>query len=193
LKLPVRVPTNQENRMRTMYGFGALGLAAKSAFPAIVAIALQSSDEWQRADAINALTDSDTDAMRGLAAGLTNPDRDVLLRAIFALTCIRIAPDLVCMPALEGVVNDPDPLVRAEAAKGITLFNQNLKMFAGFLTHRNPEMRLFAVQALGSYRTRARPYLVNLEAAVDDDDTRVRKAVAASIPQVRDRQSVSFD
>jgi hypothetical protein len=33
LKLPVRTPTNQEQRMVAMYGFRALGLAAESAFP----------------------------------------------------------------------------------------------------------------------------------------------------------------
>ncbi len=49
LNLPLRVPTNQDQRMRAMYGFRALGLAAKSAFPALVAIALNSPDEWQRA------------------------------------------------------------------------------------------------------------------------------------------------
>jgi hypothetical protein len=91
------------------------------------------------------------------------------------------------------VLSDPDPQIRAEAAKGITLFNQNLKSFAGWLTRRNPQMRLFAAQALGSYRTRARTYLANLEAAARDDDRKVRQAVAEAIPQVRGCEALPTD
>jgi len=185
LKLPLRVPTNQENRMRAMYGFRALGLAARSAFPAVVAIALNSPDEWQRADAINALTDSDADTMRRLAAGLKSADREVRLRALFSLPCIRIAPDEVCLPAFEAALKDPDPQVRIEAAKAIAFFQQNLKDFAAWLTHRNPEIRVFAAQAIGSYRTRAQAYLSDLEAAAHDKDPKVRAAVAEAIHQVR--------
>jgi HEAT repeat protein len=44
-----------------------------------------------------------------------SPDHQSRLRAVFALTRIRIVPDLFCVPALEGVLNDPDPHVRAQA------------------------------------------------------------------------------
>ena len=138
LKLPLRVPINQDKRMRAMYGFRALGPAAKSAFPALVAIALNSPDEWQRGDAINALTESGADAMKLLAGGLKSPDREVRLRAAVALSCIRIAPDAVCLPALEMALNDPDTRVRAEAAKGISLCHQQLKVSASRLDHRDP-------------------------------------------------------
>jgi hypothetical protein len=67
LHLPVRVPTNQEKRIRSIYGFRALGSAARSALLAVVAIALNTPDEWQRGDAINALTDPDAEAMGVLA------------------------------------------------------------------------------------------------------------------------------
>ena len=155
LRLPFRVPTNEDNRMRAMYGFRALGLAAGSAFPELVAIALKSPDEWQRGDAINALTDSGADAMRQLAAGLEDPDREVRLRAVHALACIRIAPHEVCLPALEGALNDPDAMVRAEAAKGIALFDHQLKTLAGLLDHPNPEFRAVAARIVGGYRSRA--------------------------------------
>lgn len=194
LGLPLRVPSNREKRMRAMYGFRALGQAASSAFPAIVAIALNSPDDWQRGDAINALTQSDADTMRRLAEGLKSPDREVRLRAIFALACIRIAPDEVCLPALEGaVLNDPDPEVRARAARAITLFNENLKNYAAWLTHRDPEMRVFCAQAVRDYRTRARPFLSDLEAAGHDDDPKVRSAVAEAIQKVRGRESPPTD
>jgi hypothetical protein len=189
LRLPLRVPTNQEKRMRAMYGFRALGPAARSAFPAVVAIALNSPDDWQRADALNALTDSDADTMRRLAGGLKSPDREVRLRAVDALSCIRIAADEVCLPALEGALNDPDPQVRVEAAKAIALFDQNLKAYASWLTHRDPERRVFGARAVGGYRTRARAFLSDLEAAARDDDPKVREAVAEAIRQVRGREA----
>jgi hypothetical protein len=188
LKLPLQVPTNQANRMRAMYGFRALGPAAKPAFPEIVAIALNSPDEWLRADAINALTDSDANTMRLFANGLMSPDREVRLRAIFALSCIRIAPDEVCLPAFDGAIHDNDPQVRAEATKAIAFLHQNLKTYADMLAHRKPDVRLFAAQAVGSYRTRARDFLPNLEAALHDDDPKVREAVAEAIQQVSGRE-----
>jgi HEAT repeats len=189
LKLPFRVPTNQDNRMRAMYGFRALGSVARSAFPELTAIVLNSPDEWQRGDAINALTDSDAGTMRRLAAGLKSPDREVRLRAVGALTCIRIAPDEVCLPALEGALNDPDAGVRAGAAKGIALFDHQLKALAGCLDHRNPEFRATAARVIGGYRTRARDFLPALEAAASDADPEVRRAVAEAIQQVRGRES----
>jgi len=193
LKLPLRVPTNQEKRMRAMYGFRALGSAASSAFPALVAIALDSPDDWQRGDAINALTDSDADTMRRLAEGLKGHDREIRLRAVFALECIRIAPDEVCLPALEGAQSDPDPQVRAEAAKGIALFNHQLKIFAAWLTHRDPQMRAIGARQVAGYRTRARAFLADLEAAARDDAPEVRAAVAEAIQEVRGHKSPPAD
>ena len=99
---PCGFQPTRKARMRAMYGFRALGPAASSAFREIAAIALNSPDEWQRGDAINALTDSDADTMRRLAEGLKSPEPEVRLRAVNALTCIRIAPDEVCLPASKG-------------------------------------------------------------------------------------------
>jgi HEAT repeat protein len=168
-----------------MYGFRALGLAARSVFPEIVAMVLHSSDEWQRADAINSLTESDADTMRRLAEGLINRDPEVRLRAVNALTCLRIAPDEVCLPALEEAQSDPDTRVSFEAAKGISLINQQLPVMAGLLTHRNPEWRAIAASMVGGYGTRARNYLPALEAAARDADSTVKNAAAAAIEQVR--------
>ncbi len=193
LKLPLRVPTNQDNRMRAMYGFRALGPAARSAFPTLVAIALDSPDEWQRGDAINALTESDADTMRRLARGLKSPDREIRLRAVSALSCIRIAPDEVCLPALEGALDDLDTRVRAEAAKGVALIHQQLKGCAACLVHRDPEVRASAARIVGGYRTRARDFLPALEAAARDADPKVRDAVAEAIQRVRGRESPPAD
>ena len=85
------------------------------------------TDDWQRGDAIDALTGSDATMMRLLAAGLKDPDREVRLRAILALLLIRIAPDEVCLPALEGALYFPDPDLRAEAHKAIDIFELKLK------------------------------------------------------------------
>lgn len=188
LGLPIQVPTNQDTRKRAMYGFRALGPAARSAFPELVAIALHSPDEWQRGDAINALTESDADTMRRLARGLRSPDRKVRLRAIHALACLRIAPDEVCLPALEGILNDPDPRVRAEAARAIALINRQLAACAALLTDRDPEIRAGMARLIGGYRTRARALLPALDAASRDADPKVREAVAEAIQQVRGRE-----
>jgi HEAT repeat protein len=188
LKLPLRVPTNEDRRTRAMYGFRALGPAAKSAFPALVAIALNSPDEWQRGDAVNALSESDADTMRLLARGLKHPDREVRLRASFALSCLRIAPDAVGLPALEGALNDPDSGVRADAAKGVALYRHQLKSCADCLDHRDPEVRAIAARVVGGYRIRAREFLPALEAAARDPDPKVRDAVAEAIRQVRGRE-----
>ena len=188
-KLPVHVPSNFESRGRAMCGFRTLGLAARSAFPEIVAIALNSPDEWQRDDAINALCESDADTMRRLAEGLKSPDPEVRLRAIFALTCLRIAPDEVCLPALEGARNDPDPRVSSAAAKGISFINQQLSAIARCLTHRDPEVRASAARFVGGYRTRASSFLPALEAAARDADSKVRAAAARATEQVRGHES----
>jgi HEAT repeat protein len=186
LRLPVHVPTNHEKRARAMYGFRALGVAARSAFPELVKIALHSSDEWQRADAINALCESDADAMRGLVEGLENPDREVRLRAIHALACVRIAPDEVCLPALErAAASDPDASVRDSAAREAAFILQELSAVATALNNSDPKIRAAAASFVGGFRTRARSYLPALEAAAHDPDASVREATAEAIRQVR--------
>ena len=189
LKVPVSVPTHQRTRLRAMYGFRVLGAAAKGAFPEIVSIALNSPDDWQRTDAINSLTSSDADAMRLLAAGLKSPDREVRLRAIFALACLRIAPDEVCIPALEGALKDKDPKVRAKVSKAIALIEEQLETLARWWKQRDPESSAIRVRLIGDYRTRARKYLPELEAAANDDDPRVREAARNAIEQVRGRDT----
>src|SRR5262249_41246455 len=144
-------------------------------------------------DAINALTQSDADTMRRLADGLKRPDRDVRLRAIFAISCIRIAPDEVCYPALEGALKDPDSQVRTKAARAIAQLDQNLKGYAGWPPAADPEKRAIGARKLGGYRTRARAFLTNLEAAAQDDDPKVREAATAAIGQVRGPESLPTD
>jgi HEAT repeat protein len=193
LGVPARGLTNQDKRMRAMYGFRALGPAARPAFPDLVDIALHSPDEWQRIDAGNALTESDADTMRLLAGGLQSPDREVRLRAVSALSGLRIAPDEVGLPALEGALNDPDTRVRAAAAQGIALIHQQLKAYAACLAHRDPEVRAAAARLVGGYRTRAREFLPALEAAAGDANPGVRDAVSAAIQQIRGRESSATD
>jgi HEAT repeat protein len=54
-------------------------------------------------------------------------------------------------------------------------------------------MRVFGAQAVGSYRTRARPFLPDLEAAAHDDDPKVREAAAEAIQKIRGRESPPTD
>lgn len=187
LKLPVRVPTNMERRERAMYGFRALGPAAAPAFPVLVSLVLNSPDSWIRRDAINALCSADADAMRRLADGLKSPDREVRLRAVDALVALRIAPDAVCLPALERAANDPDPQVRAEAVIGINFIKQQLGAVAAALTNpkAGPDVRAVAARTVGGYGPRARDHLPVLEAAARDDDPDVRDAAAEAVRRVR--------
>ena len=183
LKLPVRLPinTNQDKRTRAEYGFRVLGPVARPAFPALVALALNSSDEYQRVDAINALTQSDAETMRRLAEGLRSSNREVRLRAVFALSCLRIAPDEVCLPALEGATKDPDTQVRAKATQAIGVFHQSLKSCVDSLKHRDPEWMARAARMVGGYRSRARAFLPDLEAVALDDDPQVRAKATQAI------------
>ena len=189
LKLPWRIPTNHDKRVRAMYGFRALGPAARSAFPSIVAIALGSADEWQRCDATNILTNSDADTMRLLARGLQSPDPEVRLRAVEALSRLRIAPDEVELPALEGAQNDPDPRVRAEVAKTIVLYKRSLNAYAASLNDPDPRNRASSARRVGEFRTRAQDYLPALDAVACDADPIVRDAVAEAIRLIRTPES----
>jgi HEAT repeat protein len=189
-KLPLRVPTNEENWTRAMYGFQTLGPAAKSAFPVLVEFAFKTPDRWQ---AVNALLESDADAIRLVARSLKSPDRHVRLRAIDLLTSLRMFPDEVSLPALESALDDPDREVRTEAAKAIAFYNQQLGVNAIWLTSDDPERRSWGAKNIGRYRTRAQAFLPNLEAAADDADPKVREAVAEAVQQVRGRERPPTD
>jgi hypothetical protein len=189
LGVPLRVPGSYEMQTRAAYGLAALGPVAKPVFPEIAMIALKDAqNEGQRINAINSLPNSDADTMRLLAAGLKNPDRNIRLSAISALFHIRVAPDEVCLPALEGALKDQDAQVRASACGTITRFEEELETCAAGLEQDDPTYRARSARILGGYRTRARKYLPNLEAATDDDPD-VRTAIAAAIQQIRGRES----
>ena len=185
LGVPLRVPGSYEMQERAAYGLAALGTVAKPVFPEIAMIALKDArNEGQRVNAINALTNCDADTMRLLAAGLKDPDRNIRLSAISALFHLRVAPDEVCLPALEGALQDQDVQVRESASGTITRFEEELEACAAGLEQNDPTYRARAARILGSYRTRARKYLPNLEAAADDDPD-VRTAIAEAIRQIR--------
>jgi HEAT repeat len=189
LRVPLRVSGSYELQTRAAYGLAALGPVAKPVFPEIAAIALKDAqNEGQRVNAINSLLNSDADTMRLLAAGLKNPDCNIRLSAISALFHIRVAPDEVCLPALEGALEDQDAHVRASACRAITQFEEELEACAAGLEQDDPRYRARAARILGSYRTRARKYLPNLEGAADDDPD-VRTAIAEAIQQIRGRES----
>lgn len=183
--LPIKFAEHEKERTRAMYGFRALGPVARSAFPAIVAIILNTDDGRQGGDAINALTNSDADTMRLLAHGLQSSDSQIQSQAIQALRYLRIAPDEVCLPALEALSHDPHPGIRQQAANAITFINSQLSSIVPALSDQNPTFRAIAAQIIGGYRTHARAYLPNLEAAADDEDSQVRAAVAEAIRQVK--------
>ena len=189
LKLPVRVPTNQDKRMRAMYGFRALGSAASAAFPELVAIALDSPDEWQRGDAINALTDSDADTMRRIAGSLKSPDREVRLRAVFALSCIRIAPDEVLPPRARGSTERPGPPGSHRGGEGNRRLRPPAQGLRG-LAH-TPRLQDAGPRGPPGWKLphSRRAFLSDLEAAAGDNDPEVRAAVAEAIQRVRGSES----
>lgn len=177
--------SHQAERQAAVLGFRALGPAARSAFPALVNLISHPGDVMQGNDAINALTESDADTMRRLAAGLRDPDAGIRERANFALCCLRIAPDEVCLPALEAASNDPDPVTRQAATKAVAFFLEQMAACARLLTSPNPEIRVAAARIVGGYRARALAFLPNLEAARNDTDPAVRAAADQAIARVR--------
>jgi len=185
LNLPFKVQTNEAKRKRAIQGFNTLGPIAKPAFPKLASIALNSSDFGQRHDVISALRFCDVATMRWFAEKSKDPDPTVRLRAIEALAGVLVALDEVVIPAFEAAAKDPDPLVRAEAAMMLPVFQRNLKTYVSYLTSKVPGMHYNGVQAIGSYRTRARAYLPELEAATRDEAPNVRAAAAEAIQQVR--------
>lgn len=76
------IPTGFPKRQRAMYGFRALGLEARPAIPAIVSLVLNSSENGH---AIGALTGAQEEDIVLIAQALSNPDREVRVRAAFAL------------------------------------------------------------------------------------------------------------
>ena len=82
------------------------------------------------------------------------------------------------------MLQDQDVQVRDSASGTITRFEEELEACAAGLEQNDPTYRARAARILGSYRTRARKYLPNLEAAADDDPD-VRTAIAEAIRQIR--------
>jgi len=183
--LPTIVQSNERNRERAVQGFQSLGSAAKSAYPEIVKIALGSPDFGQRLDAGEALRMTDADAMKLVTEVLKSPDRQIRLRAIDLLGRLRIALDEVGIPALEAVVNDPDPRVRTEATTMLAAIKQNMERCATWLNAPEPSTRASGMYQLAKYGSRARVYLPILETAARDENSQVRQAAVSAIQQIQ--------
>ena len=183
--LPVALADHQAERTRALDGFRALGAAGQSAWPALVEIILHSADNRQVGDAMSALTVADSATMRLLAQALQDPDPRVRSNAIAALKFLRIAPDEVCLPAIERLSNDPHPGIRLLVANTILDFTDQLTKAVPSLKDPDPTVRVTAAQTIGEYRTRASAFLPDLEAAQADTDTAVRAAVSRALQQVQ--------
>ena len=184
-RIPIDVSGQSRERTRAVQAFRALGPAARSAWPAIAAIALHSPDDDQRSDAINSLTSADAEAARLIAAGATDPDREVRLRAIFAIQCLHLAADEVSYPTLERLRADPDPAVRAAATRAIGFMDVWIARSVVCLEASSPEIRALGARRIGEHASHARALLPELEAAAADPDPTVRAAVAEAIRRVR--------
>ena len=184
-RIPIGVSGYTNERRRAVLGFRALGPAGRSAWPAIAALALHAPDENQRADAINSLTSANAAAARLLAVGATDPDREVRLRAIHAISCLHLAADEVSYPTLERLRADPDPAVRAAAARAISFMDTWLANSVVALKAASPESRAWEAQLIGDHATHARALLPDLEVAADDPDPIVRATVAEAIRRVK--------
>jgi HEAT repeat protein len=112
------VETNADKRRRAMYGFRALGMAAKPVWPRLADLVLHVDHEGIRGDAINALTESDAETIKQLTKGLESNDWGVRARAIRVLAALRQAPG-VSVPALKGALKHADAWVRRDAAKAL--------------------------------------------------------------------------
>lgn len=142
------VPLAGAKRQRAILGFRALGLNASSAIPELVNLVLNSPDDT---GAINALTSSGEDAIESFAEAVSSPDPEVRKRAVFALGCLRQAPD-VALPALGKALSDSDAEVRAVAVGALGPYQERarpmISQITSLLTDTNPRVRVCATEAL---------------------------------------------
>jgi hypothetical protein len=158
--LQERIPIGATKRRQAVYGFRALGLEARPAIPEIVNLGLTSSDGGTRSDAINALTSAHEEAIALIAQALTSRDREVRVRAAFALGCLRQAPD-VSLPALTKALSDPDAEVRAMAVGSLGPYRDHARpmvsQITGLLTDTNARVRTCATEALAMIQPKLVP------------------------------------
>jgi hypothetical protein len=115
------IETNADTRRRAMYGFRALGPAAKPVWPRLAELVLQSDHEGIRGDAINALIEADAETIARRAASIRSNDLAVRARAIRVLAALRQSPE-VSVPALVAALKHPDAWVRKDAAHALWFY-----------------------------------------------------------------------
>jgi hypothetical protein len=119
---PFRIELAGVKHIRAMYGFRALGPVAKRYYPEIVQIVLHGSEQ-AHGMAIGSMPDADESTVLQLAAGLSSPDPDVRMRAVFALGCHRVAP-AVSVQALIRMLRDSVPEIRGRAAGSLAGYQE---------------------------------------------------------------------
>ena len=112
----IHIPTHLRDRQKAMFGFQALGEAAKPAYPAVVKLVLDSDEDHY---AIDSLQNADADTFVLLAEGLHSPDARVRRRTAEALIELQEWAPSIATPALTRALSDPDESVRQIASVGL--------------------------------------------------------------------------
>ena len=93
------------------------------------------------------------------------------------------------MATVVASLKDPDPWVRAQAARRLAMINpapvEALPDLVKMLSDKEPESRRAAAAALGSFGHMAKDALIPLNAALSDPDPAVRQIAQEAIQQIR--------
>ncbi len=141
-------PFNATKQRRAMYGFRALGLEAKQAFPELAGLVFHSSENGIF---INALTEADAETITLIANSVTDSDSEVRQRAVHALGCLRQAPQ-ISLPALTKALSDSNSDVRATAAGSLGPYQSQaaglVPILESLLTDTNARVTNCAAESL---------------------------------------------
>jgi HEAT repeat protein len=143
------IPMNGPRQEAAYLGLRALGPIARPAFPELVEMILSSDHSGYSITLLMEAADSDTIA--ALTNGLANPDYGVRLRAVFALSAVRQAPE-VSLPALVQALRDPVPAVKNQAVQSLRAYGATAQAVAPLLNDLcrdpDPAISIFATEAL---------------------------------------------
>jgi HEAT repeat protein len=179
-----------ELRLAAIDALGGIGVAAEPAVPLLSEL-LATGDEVTRERAANALGGigyAAANADDALFAALDDPSGRVRAHALLALAQTGAEPPADALPKMAGLLENPDPEIRAAAARTIGLLHEDLQSLAPDLTMAlgdvDARVREQAARALGMIGEAAAPALAALTARFDDAEAKVRIQAVWAVGQM---------
>ena len=177
-------------RRAAIDALGGIGAAAEPAVPLLSEL-LATGDEVTRERAAHALGGigyAAADADDALYAALADPSSNVRAHALLALAHTGAELPADAPPKLAGMLEHPDPEIRAAAARTIGLLHEDLQSLAPDLTmalgDADARVREQAARSLGMIGESAAPALAALTARFDDPEAKVRIQAVWAVGQM---------